>query len=65
MLSALRSRLGALGSARAGAGVLAFLIGGILGSSIGWRPSFGILIVLAANLLGDAVRDVLDPRLQQ
>ena len=37
--------LGALGSARAGAGVLAFLIGGILGSSIGWRPSFGILIV--------------------
>jgi predicted MFS family arabinose efflux permease len=40
--------LGALGSARAGAGVLAFLIGGILGSSIGWRPSFGILIVVAA-----------------
>jgi len=39
--------LGALGSARAGAGVLAFLIGGILGSSIGWRPSFGILIVQA------------------
>jgi len=38
--------LGALGSVRAGAGVLAFLIGGILGSSIGWRPSFGILIVL-------------------
>jgi ABC-type dipeptide/oligopeptide/nickel transport system permease subunit len=24
-----------------------------------------LLIVLAANLLGDAVRDVLDPRLQQ
>ena len=43
--------LGALGSARAGAGVLAFLIGGILGSSIGWRPSFGILIVLAAIVL--------------
>ncbi len=43
--------LGALGSARAGAGVLAFLIGGILGSSIGWRPSFGILIVLAAVVL--------------
>jgi len=39
--------LGALGSARAGAGVLAFLIGGVLGSSIGWRPSFGILIVQA------------------
>jgi ABC-type dipeptide/oligopeptide/nickel transport system permease subunit len=29
-------------------------------------PSLGILvIVLAANLLGDALRDVLDPRLQQ
>lgn len=43
--------LGALGSARAGAGVLAFLIGGILGSSIGWRPSFGILIVQSVIVL--------------
>lgn len=34
--------VGALGSARAGAGVLAFLIGGILGTFIGWRPVFGI-----------------------
>lgn len=41
--------LGALGSARAGAGVAAFLIGGILGTSyFGWRPAFGILIVLSA-----------------
>jgi MFS family permease len=40
--------LGALGSARAGAGVAAFLIGGILGTNIGWRPAFGILIALAA-----------------
>ncbi|CNH47043.1 putative MFS Superfamily multidrug efflux transporter [Yersinia massiliensis] len=40
--------LGALGSARAGAGVAAFLIGGILGTHIGWRPAFGILIVLSA-----------------
>ena len=40
--------LGALGSARAGAGVAAFLIGGILGTYIGWRPVFGILIVLSA-----------------
>jgi predicted MFS family arabinose efflux permease len=40
--------LGALGSARAGAGVLAFLIGGILGTYIGWRPAFGILIAVAA-----------------
>jgi MFS family permease len=29
--------VGALGSARAGAGVLAFVIGGILGTYIGWR----------------------------
>jgi predicted MFS family arabinose efflux permease len=36
--------VGALGSARAAAGVLAFVIGGILGTYIGWRPAFGILI---------------------
>ena len=30
-----------LGSARAGAGVAAFLIGGMLGTFIGWRPVFG------------------------
>jgi predicted MFS family arabinose efflux permease len=40
--------IGALGSARAGAGVLAFLIGGILGTYIGWRPAFGILIAVSA-----------------
>jgi len=40
--------VGALGSARAGAGVAAFLIGGVLGTFIGWRPAFAILIVLAA-----------------
>ncbi|QHB32913.1 MFS transporter [Yersinia canariae] len=40
--------LGALGSARAGAGVAAFMIGGVLGTYIGWRPAFGILIVLSA-----------------
>lgn len=40
--------LGALGSARAGAGVLAFVIGGILGTYIGWRPVFGILIAVSA-----------------
>lgn len=40
--------LGALGSARAGAGVAAFLIGGFLGTFIGWRPAFGILIALSA-----------------
>jgi predicted MFS family arabinose efflux permease len=40
--------IGALGSARAGAGVTAFVIGGLLGTFIGWRPVFGILIVLSA-----------------
>ena len=40
--------VGALGSARAAAGVLAFLIGGILGTYIGWRPAFGILIAVSA-----------------
>ena len=43
--------LGALGSARAGAGVLAFLIGGVLGTYIGWRPVFGILIAVSALVL--------------
>src|SRR5262245_39245190 len=40
--------LGALGWERAGAGVAACLIGGVLGTYIGWRPAFGILIVLSA-----------------
>jgi predicted MFS family arabinose efflux permease len=40
--------VGALGSARAGAGVAAFLIGGMLGTFLGWRPVFGILIAVAA-----------------
>ncbi|WP_029002956.1 MFS transporter [Azorhizobium doebereinerae] len=40
--------LGALGSARAGAGVTAFLIGGVFGTFIGWRPVFGILIAASA-----------------
>ncbi len=40
--------VGALGSARAGAGVLAFVIGGVLGTYIGWRPVFGILIAASA-----------------
>src|SRR5262245_37772046 len=43
--------VGALGSARAGANVAAFLIGGILGTYIGWRPAFGILIALSAIVL--------------
>lgn len=39
--------LGALGSARAAAGVSAFLIGGVLGTFIGWRPAFGLLVILS------------------
>ena len=40
--------VGALGSARAAAGVLAFIIGGVLGTYTGWRPAFGILIAVSA-----------------
>ncbi|MBN8555605.1 MAG: MFS transporter [Deltaproteobacteria bacterium] len=40
--------VGALGSARAAAGVLAFIIGGVLGTYLGWRPIFGILIAVSA-----------------
>jgi MFS family permease len=40
--------IGALGSARAAAGVLAFVIGGVLGTFLGWRPAFGILIAVSA-----------------
>jgi predicted MFS family arabinose efflux permease len=40
--------VGALGSARAAAGVLAFIIGGVLGTFIGWRPAFGILVAVSA-----------------
>lgn len=43
--------LGALGSARAAAGVLAFLIGGVLGTYIGWRPVFGLLVGVSALVL--------------
>ena len=39
---------GAVGSARAGASMLAFMVGGVLGTFIGWRPSFGILVVVSA-----------------
>jgi predicted MFS family arabinose efflux permease len=40
--------LGVLGSARAAAGVLAFIVGGVLGTYIGWRPAFGVLIAASA-----------------
>ncbi|WP_313815988.1 MFS transporter [Citricoccus sp.] len=40
--------VGSLGSARAISGVSAFLIGGALGTFIGWRPIFGITLAIAA-----------------
>lgn len=40
--------VGSLGSARAFSGVSAFLIGGTLGTLVGWRPVFGITLGLAA-----------------
>lgn len=43
--------VGALGSARAAAGVSAFVIGGLLGTFVGWRPVFGILVVMSAVVL--------------
>ena len=39
--------VGALGSARAAAGVSAFLLGGLLGTFVGWRPLFGILVAVS------------------
>ncbi|MGO4536628.1 MFS transporter [Leifsonia sp. 2MCAF36] len=39
--------IGSLGSARALSGVSAFLIGGTLGTLVGWRPVFAIVLALA------------------
>lgn len=48
--------VGSLGSARALSGVSAFLIGGALGTFVGWRPVFGIVLVLAVLVLIFSVR---------
>ena len=48
--------IGALGSARAIAGVTAFLVGGTLATLVGWRPVFGIVLVLALAVLGFSSR---------
>lgn len=40
--------IGAIGSARAISGVSAFLIGGTLGTLVGWRPMFVIVLFIAA-----------------
>ena len=39
--------VGSLGSARAISGVSAFLIGGALGTFVGWRPLFGVTLAIA------------------
>ena len=39
--------IGSLGSARALSGMSAFLIGGALGTYVGWRPVFGIVLAIA------------------
>ncbi|WP_244296801.1 MFS transporter [Paenarthrobacter nitroguajacolicus] len=44
--------IGSLGSARALSGVSAFLIGGTLGTLVGWRPVFGIVLALAVAVFG-------------
>jgi len=43
--------IGSLGSARALAGVAAFLLGGVLGTLVGWRPVFGVALALAVAVL--------------
>lgn len=43
--------LGAIAGAAPFAGALAFFIAGLLGSTLGWRYSFGILVFLAAVVL--------------
>lgn len=43
--------IGSLGSARAVSGVSAFFIGGALGTLVGWRPVFGIVLALAVLIL--------------
>lgn len=42
--------IGSLGSARALSGVSAFLIGGTLGTLVGWRPVFLIVLALAITV---------------
>ena len=39
--------IGSLGSARAFSGMSAFLIGGTVGTLVGWRPVYGIVLALA------------------
>ncbi|GIG25882.1 MFS transporter [Cellulomonas denverensis] len=43
--------VGSLGSARAASGISAFFFGGVLGTLVGWRPVFGIVLTLAVVVL--------------
>ncbi|MEV7962584.1 MULTISPECIES: MFS transporter [Oerskovia] len=48
--------IGSLGSARAISGVSAFFIGGALGTLVGWRPVFGIVLLLAVVVFAFSFR---------
>ncbi|PJJ55673.1 MFS transporter [Compostimonas suwonensis] len=48
--------IGSLGSARALSGVSAFLIGGALGTFVGWRPVFAIVLALAIAVFAFSFR---------
>ncbi|MBB2992228.1 MFS family permease [Mycolicibacterium iranicum] len=54
--------VGSLGSARALSGVSAFLIGGTLGTFVGWRPVFLIVLALALAVLAFSFRLRSAPR---
>ncbi|ROO88205.1 MFS transporter [Actinocorallia herbida] len=59
--------IGSLGSARAISGVTAFFLGGALGTLVGWRPVFAILIAVAAIVLVLSLRlrsDAGDPGIE-
>jgi len=43
--------LGLLGAAQAIAGVLAFVVVGVVGTLVGWRPAFGLIVIIAAIVL--------------
>ena len=51
--------IGSLGSARALSGISAFLIGGTLGTLVGWRPVFMIVLALAIAVFLFGVMAVL------
>lgn len=53
--------IGSLGSARALAGVTAFLLGGTLATLVGWRPVFVVVLVLAVAVFILSFRLRSDP----